>query len=57
MKSEENIVGYNVDGTLITHEELIADIGLVLKQLEEGTLETYTTEEVRQMIFGDNLSL
>ena len=57
MKSEENIVGYNVDGTLITHEELIADIGLVLKQPEEDTLETYTTEEVRQMIFSNNIKL
>jgi len=56
MESGENIVGYDIDGTPVTREELIADIELVLKQLEEGTLETYTTEEVKRMIFGDNLS-
>ncbi len=52
MKDENNIVGYEPDGTPITNEEFIADINLVLQQLRDGTLETLTTEEVREKIFG-----
>jgi hypothetical protein len=53
MKSDEdNIVGYEPDGTPITNEEFIADINLALQQLRDGTLETLTTEEVRETIFG-----
>jgi len=53
MKSDEdNIVGYEPDGTPITNEEFIADINLALQQLKDGTLETLTTEEVREKIFG-----
>ncbi|MFP9113013.1 hypothetical protein ACLI1A_03675 [Flavobacterium sp. RHBU_3] len=49
---EENIVGYDAQGNPVTHEEFMEDLEDTLKQLEEGTLETYTSEEVKQMIFG-----
>jgi IS5 family transposase len=51
---KENIVGYDAHSNPITDEEFIADINDALKQLEEGTLETYSSEEVRQMILGKN---
>jgi len=50
---EEGIIGYDEDGNPVSEEELIADVNAVLKQLDEGTLETYSTEEVRRMIFED----
>ncbi len=52
--NKENIVGYDAYGTPIADEELIADINDTLKQLEEGTLETYSSDEVKQMILGKN---
>lgn len=48
----EDIIGYEADGTPITHKEFIKDIELTLQQLREGTLKTYTSEEVRQIILG-----
>lgn len=49
---EENIVGYDENGDPVSDEAFIADVNATLKQLDEGTLETYSTEEVRRMIFG-----
>lgn len=49
---EENIVGYDAEGKAVTHEVFMEDLEDTLQQLEDGTLETYTTEEVKQMIFG-----
>lgn len=49
---EENIVGYDGEGNAVTHEAFMEDLEDTLQQLEDGTLETYTTEEVKQMIFG-----
>jgi hypothetical protein len=51
MKQNE-IAGYDTYGNPITNEELIADINLALKQLREETLETYTSEEVREMFLA-----
>jgi len=49
---EENIVGYDAEGNTVTHEDFMEDLEDTLQQLEDGTLETYTTEEVKKMIFG-----
>lgn len=49
---EENIIGYDGEGNPVTHEEYIEDIKSALQQFKEGTLETYTSEEVRQRILG-----
>jgi hypothetical protein len=49
---EENVIGYNGEGDPISHEEYISDITHALKQFKEGTLETYTSEEVRQRILN-----
>ncbi|MEL1245298.1 hypothetical protein AAEO56_13560 [Flavobacterium sp. DGU11] len=56
MNLDNDIVGYDADGNPVTAKEFVADVKLILKQLEEGTLETYSTEEVRQMIFGSDNS-
>jgi len=49
---EENVIGYDGEGNPVSHEEYISDIKSALKQFKEGTLETYTSEEVRQRILG-----
>ncbi|WP_294823516.1 hypothetical protein [uncultured Flavobacterium sp.] len=51
---KENIIGYDKYGDPVTDEAFIADINDALKHLEDGTLETYSSEEVRQMILGKN---
>jgi hypothetical protein len=49
---EENIVGYNADGSPISEEEYIEDINAALLQFREGTMETYSPEEVKRRILG-----
>lgn len=51
---KENIIGHDAHGNPITDEEFIGDINQALKQFKEGTLETYSSEEVRQIILGKN---
>lgn len=50
MIGNEDVVGYSTDGSPIFASEFIADINLALKQFKEGTLETYTHEQVKQII-------
>ena len=52
MKTDNNIAGYDAEGNPITNEELIADINLALQQLRDDTLITFTSEDVREKIFG-----
>lgn len=54
MSLDNDIVGYDAEGNPITAKEFIADINEALKQFKEGTLETYSSEEVKQMILGKN---
>lgn len=49
---EENIVGYDADGNPIAEKEYTKDIHEALHQLNEGKLETYSSEEVRKKILG-----
>ncbi len=49
---EENIVGYDAAGKPITEKEYVKDIRESLDQLNEGKLETYTSDEVRNTILG-----
>ncbi len=53
---EENVIGYYGEGNPVSHEEYISDIRSALIQLDEGTLETYSTEEVRRMVLGNERS-
>lgn len=49
---EENIVGYDADGNQISEKEYTKDIHEALHQLNEGKLETYSSEDVRKKILG-----
>ncbi|MFV8372877.1 hypothetical protein [Flavobacterium sp. LB2P74] len=49
---EENSVGYDEDGNPISEKEYTKDIHEALHQLNEGKLETYSSEEVRKKILG-----
>ena len=50
---EENIVGYDTEGNAITENEYIEDMNSALIELREGTMETYTNEEVKQRILDE----
>jgi hypothetical protein len=49
---EENIVGYDAAGKPISEKEYVNGIRESLDQLNEGKLETYTSDEVRNTILG-----
>ncbi|MFV8269762.1 hypothetical protein ACNQGP_07475 [Flavobacterium sp. GT2N3] len=49
---EENSVGYDAYGNPISEKEYVKDIHEALHQLNEGKLETYSSEEVRKKILG-----
>lgn len=49
---EENVIGYDADGNPISEKEYAKDIHEALHQLNEGNLETYSSEEVRKKILG-----
>lgn len=49
---EENIVGYDADGNPISEKEYTKDIHEALHQLNEGKLETFSSEDVRKKILG-----
>ena len=44
----EEIVGYTVDGNPISDIDYVSDINQSLENLKNGTLETYTSDEVRK---------
>jgi len=46
----ETIIGYAIDDTPVTKSQFIEDIKEVDKQIETGTLKTYSSDEVRQQI-------
>ena len=47
----ENIIGYDGNGSPISQKEFVTDIHLATNQLNEGKLETYTSEEVKNKIY------
>ena len=47
----ENIIGYDGNGSPISQKEFVTDIHLAINQLNEGKLETYTSEEVKNKIY------
>lgn len=49
---EENIVGFDADGNPISEKEYTKDVHEALHQLNEGKLETYSSEDVRKKILG-----
>lgn len=48
----ENVVGYDMEGNPISEKEYVADIQESLHLLNEGKLETYSSEEVKKRILG-----
>jgi len=52
MKQKGNIIGYDIWGNYITNDEFIADVNLALQELEDGTLETYSSETVKRIILN-----
>lgn len=50
---EENIIGYDGHGNAIPEKEYIKDIQSALLEFREGTMETYTSEEVKRRILGE----
>jgi hypothetical protein len=50
---EEKIVGYDGHGNAISEKEYIEDIQSALLEFREGTMETYTSEEVKRRILGE----
>lgn len=49
----EEIVGYTVDGNPISEIDYVSDINQSLENLKNGTLEMYTSDEVRKKILGE----
>ena len=47
----ENVIGYDENGNPILQKEFVTDIHLAINQLNEGKLETYTSEEVKNKIY------
>ena len=50
--NEENVVGYDVNGTEIVEKDYILDIKNALQSSQEGNLATYSSEEVKKKILG-----
>jgi len=53
---DSNIIGYDINSNPIIDNEFIEDINIALIQINQGTLETYTSEEIRQRIISSNNS-
>ena len=47
----ENVIEYDENGNPISQKEFVTDIHLAINQLNEGKLETYTSEEVKNKIY------
>ena len=48
----ENIIGYDIDGNPISEKDYVSDINNALQLFEEGKLETYSSQEVKNKILG-----
>ena len=48
----ENIIGYDIDGNPISEKNYVSDINNALQLFEEGKLETYSSQEVKNKILG-----
>ncbi len=48
----ENIIGYDIDGNPISEKDYVSDINNALLLFEEGKLETYSSQEVKNKILG-----
>jgi acetylglutamate kinase len=49
----ENVIGFDSEGNLITEKEYVSDINEALHQLSEEKLETYSSEDVKRKIIGN----
>jgi hypothetical protein len=49
---DENVVGYDVEGSPIFEKEFVMDINETLQLLNEEKLETFSSEEVKKRILG-----
>lgn len=48
----EDIVGYEVDGKPITQEKFISEMKKMDSEIENGTFEEFSSDEVRNFILG-----
>jgi hypothetical protein len=48
----EEPVGYTTEGNPISEIDYVSDINQSLEDLKNGTLETYTSEQVKRKILG-----
>ncbi len=48
----ENIIGFDIDGNPISEKNYVSDINNELQLFEEGKLETYSSQEVKNKILG-----
>jgi hypothetical protein len=48
----QNIIGYEADGTPITKNQYLSDMADVEREIQSGTIKTYSTDEARDQIFG-----
>ncbi len=48
----ENIIGFDIDGNPISEKNYVSDINNALQLFEEGKLETYSSQEVKNKILG-----
>ncbi len=51
---KENIIGYDAMGNPITESQYIQEMDILIKDIDNGSAELYTTEEVKKSIINEN---
>ena len=51
---KENIIGYDTNGNPISESQYIEEMNLLINDIDNGTAELYTTEEVKKSIIDEN---
>ncbi len=52
--SKKNIIGYDIKGNPITEEEYIADLDQINSDIDKGTAQLSSSEEVKKRIIDAN---
>lgn len=48
----QEIIGYNTDGSPITQKEFVSEMKQMDVEIENGTFEEFSTDEVRNFVLG-----
>ncbi len=51
---KENIIGYDTKGSPITENQYIQEMNMLINDIDNGTAELYTIEEVKKSIIDEN---